>query len=121
MTPESQQIAIATACGWKDIKNTNHEDVDIESRSIIYWSGLTGVPPEFIHYENRIRIPDYLNDLNAMHEAEKALTQAQDYQYRDSILPAVCKDGSGMIAMTASARHRAEAFLRTIGEWEVEK
>ena len=62
--------------------------------------------------------PDYLNDLNAMHQAEKVLTQAQDYQYRDSVLPAVCKDGSGMIALTATAAQRAEAFLRTIGKWK---
>jgi predicted DNA-binding protein len=88
MSPEKQRIAIARACG---------EDNDSIVRELI---------------------PDYLNDLNAMHEAEKVLTQEQDYQYRASILPAVCKDGSGMIAMTAPAAQRAKAFLRTIGKWE---
>jgi hypothetical protein len=65
-----------------------------------------------------IPIPNYLNDLNAMHEAEKVLTQAQDYDYRTVTLPKVCKDGSGMIALTATAAQRAEAFLRTIGKWK---
>ena len=111
MTEEQQRIAIAEACGWKDIKHTDHEDVDIESRSIIYWSGLTGVPPEFIHYENRIVVPDYLNNLNAMHEAEKALTADQWYEY-DRLMP--LRDPQ---KMHATAAQRAEAFLRTIGKW----
>jgi len=118
MTVESQRIAIAEACGWKDIKDTNHEDVDIESRSIIYWSGLTGVPPEFIHYENRIKIPDYLNDLNAMHEAENVLMHADlIFEYGMHITT----DHHYEHLLRATAAQRAEAFLRTIGKWEGEK
>jgi hypothetical protein len=119
MNTYKQRIAIAEACGWKDIKDTNHEDVDIESRSIIYWSGLTGVPPEFIHYENRIKIPDYLNDLNAMHEAEKSLddvTQRGDYW---DYLSSLTHEGFEMCHATAA--QRAEAFLRTLGKWEDDK
>jgi hypothetical protein len=116
MTVESQRIAIAEACGWKDIKDTNHEDVDIESRSIIYWSGLTGVPPEFIHYENRIKIPDYLNDLNAMHEAEKVLDYNQLREMEDSV-----SFQFAVYPFHATANQRAEAFLRTIGKWEITK
>jgi hypothetical protein len=116
MILESQQIAIAEACGWRDIKHTNHEDVDIESRSIIYWSGLTGVPPEFIHYENRTRIPDYLKDLNAMHDAEKVLTYAQGGDMTLWIQRMTCA-GYGP-QLFATAPQRAEAFLRTIGKWE---
>ena len=70
MNNEKQRIAIAEACGWKNVKLTNHEEVDIDSRSTIYWSGFTGLPPEFRHHLNRVRVPDYLNDLNAMHDAE---------------------------------------------------
>jgi hypothetical protein len=119
MNTDKQRIAIAEACGWKDIKDTNHEDVDIESRSIIYWSGLTGVPPEFIHYENRIKIPDYLNDLNTMHEAEKSLddvTQRGDYW---DYLSSLTHEGFEMCHATAA--QRAEAFLRTVGKWEDDK
>jgi hypothetical protein len=130
MNTDKQRIAIAQACGWKDIKDTNHEDVDIESRSIVYWSGLTGVPPEFIHYENRIKIPDYLNDLNAMHEAEKTLTP----EYQPAKGESQWSDYLGWLGfcgenktrevyecVTASAAQRAEAFLRTIGKWEDDK
>ena len=63
--------------------------------------------------------PDYCNDLNAMHEAEKV----------------ICRKGKGQIAMyvhelheikvswlfLATAAQRAEAFLKTIGKWEASK
>jgi hypothetical protein len=113
MSPDKQRIAIAQACGWKYIIN--------DPERYPYWSA----PKGDLRYGNPLdaelfpkAFPDYLNDLNAMHEAEKMLTQAQDYHYRASILPAVCNDGSGMIAMTALAAQRAEALLRTIGKWE---
>jgi hypothetical protein len=61
--------------------------------------------------------PNYLNDLNVMHEAEKVLTDEQwdTYCYR--------LDGvGGMRHCThATASQRAEAFLRTIGKWEEAK
>jgi hypothetical protein len=124
MTPEAQQIAIAKACGWKDVKYTKHKEVDIENRSIIRWSGVTGIPPEFTHYKNRIRIPDYLNDLNAMHEAEKVLTDEQMINYLDALLDVLGLSGwymdiDSVWQMThATAAQRAEALLRTINKWE---
>jgi hypothetical protein len=121
MNKEKQRIAIAEACGWKDIKDTNHEDVNIESRSISCWSGLTGVPPKFIHYEwNRVIIPDYLNNLNAMHEAEMSRVDMEDGRFivlfREYLHTILGHDGS--LAIHATAAQRAEAFLRTIGKWE---
>ena len=117
MNKEAQQIAIAEACGWKDVKYTKHEEVDIENRSIIHWSGLIGIPPEFIHYQNRIRIPDYLNDLNAMHEAEKVLGEIysiESCEYDDWLRSTIGHDEK----WRATAAQRAEAFLRAIGKWE---
>jgi len=116
MNTEKQRIAIAEACGWKHIKHTNQEDVDIESRSITYWSGLTGVPPKFIHDQNRIIIPDYLNNLNAMHEAEKVLDEEAFGEYRHHLIDKL-KTSWGV----ATSAQRAEAFLRTIGKWEDDK
>jgi hypothetical protein len=125
MTPEKQRIAIAEACGWKHIKHTNQEDVDIESRSITYWSGLTGVPPKFIHDQNRIIIPDYLYDLNAMHAAEKELTDMQWHRYLQGLASVVREKGQAEIRISqyvhATAQQRAEAFLRTLGLWEDEQ
>jgi hypothetical protein len=114
MNKEAQQIAIAKACDWKDVKYTYHEEVDIENRSIIHWSGLTGIPPEFTHYENRVRIPGYLHDLNAMHEAEEELgSYIPNFLKYLNILKEV-----NPMCVRATAAQRAEAFLRTIEKWE---
>jgi hypothetical protein len=56
-------------------------------------------------------IPDYLNNLNAMHEAENVLTADQWYEY-DRLMP--LRDPQ---KMHATAAQRAEAFLRAIGKW----
>jgi hypothetical protein len=119
MNNEKQRIAIAEACGWKDVKHTKHEEVDIENRSIIHWSGLTGIPPEFTHYENRVRIPDYLNDLNAMHEAEKILTHDQAYSYTEFLW----SQYPGHVLFNsyiwhATAAQRAEALLKALNLWK---
>lgn len=99
MSPEKQRIAIAEACGWA------HASVE-----------------PFAH-------PDYLNDLNAMHEAEKVLTEEQAEMYAeymdDFVKPCFLYNydtpyrGIFQI-MHAPAALRAEVFLRTIGKWEDE-
>jgi hypothetical protein len=55
---------------------------------------------------------DYCNDLNAMHEAEHTLTSAQLLDYIAFLFDATYE------ATVATARQRAEAFLRTLGKWE---
>jgi hypothetical protein len=74
--------------------------------------------------------PDYCNDLNAMHETLKLLSQ----QCKDSDFwfflrkiigfPDAESDWDESFyfeAINATARQRAEAFLRTLGKWEEEK
>tara|TARA_R110000868_G_scaffold45398_2_gene150638 strand:+ start:343 stop:753 length:411 start_codon:yes stop_codon:yes gene_type:complete len=70
-----------------------------------------------------IVVPDYLNDLNAMHEAEKVLTVAQRITYAYQI-GVVLSGGSVGRAIPnwwfiheATAAQRAEAFFRTLGLW----
>jgi hypothetical protein len=102
MKPRKQQIAIAKACGYTDCSET----------------GTYGT------FNNKwIEIPDYLNDLNAMHEAEKVLPHkslTQDYfnvgygRYQ-SIL---CE--MSLTPFFATAAQRAEAFLRTLNLWKEE-
>jgi hypothetical protein len=68
-------------------------------------------------------VPDYLNDLNAMHCAEEMLADDQWVEYRENIRTVVlgpvryvsqwCKAD-----IHSTAAQRAEAFLRTIGKWE---
>jgi len=62
-------------------------------------------------------VPDYLNDLNAMHEAEKVLNQEQKEDYFFIILNFY---GNWPKAIQATADQRAEAFLRAVGKWEGE-
>ena len=93
MTPEAQRIAIAVACGWK----TGYRD------------------PEAWH-----PLPDYLNDLNAMHDAEKVLPAGQWDRYAQWLRELTSSNRRFLIAR-ATASQRAEAFLRTIGKWEEAK
>jgi hypothetical protein len=64
------------------------------------------------------QLPDYCNDLNAMHEAEKIiLNDLKTWrQYVDLIRVQSAKSVNPIFHLTA--RQRAEAFLRTLGKWE---
>ena len=104
MNPERQRIAIAEACGITNVapmivKNVKHEGDDI---TVGIWSDDGWVP-------------QYLNDLNAMHEAEKVLTREQIEIYCEHLNP---KNYGIWWGIHATASQRAEAFLRTIGKWE---
>jgi hypothetical protein len=88
MTQEEQRTAIAEACGWK----TGYRDAV---------SSVTA-------------LPNYLNDLNAMHEAEKVLTSEQVTSYVYSL---ESMNERWSTPAFATATQRAEAFLRTIGKW----
>lgn len=59
--------------------------------------------------------PDWCRDLNAMHRAEEALNPIDRDHYIDTL--GGMFDGSWAFAL-ATARQRAEAFLRTLGKWE---
>lgn len=61
------------------------------------------------------KLPNYLNDLNAIHEAEKTLNNDQLLRYHGMLLN-MC--GRSMYASMAQAAQRAEAFLKTTGKWE---
>ena len=61
-------------------------------------------------------VPDYCNDLNAMHEAEKIFDNALYCRYIDELCTQAIKGKNCMYLATAA--QRAEAFLKTIGKWE---
>ena len=69
---------------------------------------------------------DYTTDLNAMHEAEKTLTEFDlQGRYPRELASLVVSCGwlpesatSILRLCHATARQRAEAFLRTIGRWQ---
>lgn len=72
------------------------------------------------------RYPDYLLDLNAMHEAEKTFNgnHQRIARYQDALIKVIGVTGFGPFGtienwlLHATAAQRAEAFLRTIGKWE---
>ncbi len=104
MSPEQQRIKIAEACGW------TKRDVDYGPRVGNLWispDGLTNGDSNTAFW-----IPDYLNDLNAMHEAEKVLTPEQRVIYWDRL-----QDVSEYSWHTTAAQ-RAEEFLRTLNLWK---
>jgi hypothetical protein len=111
MKPEQQRIAIAEACGWTETEawlDGRRCFERAESNSGWDFDSL----------------PDYLNDLNAMHEAEETLQESQRVTYSNELYDLAVehqlKTGKwSYLSMTAA--QRAEAFLRTIGKWEEAK
>lgn len=117
MTPEQQRIAIAEAYGF---------------------TGVLHAPTGFFSgwKDGQIKvIPDYLNDLNAMHEAEKrCLNRYTCHSFFDTLGLIAIKDwadcdgspsyeGDGSyfemwVIESATSAQRAEAFLRTLGKWK---
>jgi hypothetical protein len=62
---------------------------------------------------------NYFEDLNAMHEAEKKLDDVKQNRMADSLRGVLgFHSHSYFDLMHATARQRAEAFLRTIGKWK---
>jgi hypothetical protein len=69
-------------------------------------------------------LPDYLSDLNAMHDAEDTLFGSVYDRYYNEIAKLIDPYDSDtarfadFAVINATAAQRAEAFLRTIGKWE---
>ena len=124
MTPEAQRIAIAEECGWK---NHNHPDV-MQLKQGWTMPEKWCMDPKGVLRFNHDKMPDYLNDLNAMHDAEKVLTQDQLIDYSRHLgklvtihLPASRAAWMDFKLINSTASQRAEAFLRTIGKWKETK
>jgi len=66
-------------------------------------------------------LPNYHGDLNAMHEAEKGLTETQQTEYMRQLHFNARSPGNYLLrdfdCAHATASQRAEAFLRTVGKW----
>ncbi len=110
MTQEEQRTAIAEACGWT-LNSAKHTAKGLDWLHVP--SGNTAYNP-----------PNYLNDLNAMHEAEKILPRHLyhvDYWQKGYGKFQTLLELSTITPYSATASQRAEAFLRTIGKWEEPK
>jgi hypothetical protein len=129
MTGKQINIAIAEACGWLKFTQfttypkswgrtparyhtpiwslTSSTDMTEDECTKYGWHGDGHISID--------HIPDYCNDLNAMHGAEKILTRDQIEVFCDQLLP---KHHGIWWGIHTTSHQRAEAFLKTIGKWE---
>lgn len=134
MTDQEINIAVAEACGWERWKSSPESSVVCLKKPTpsqrAYWikcgNFITADP-----VNNPGDIPNYCRDLNSMHEAEKVLTPDQEFTYVSRlggmIMESAYEDdprwtkshlSSGDSTYRATARQRAEAFLRAVGKWK---
>lgn len=127
MTPEQQRIAIAEACGL-----TPHPDNDNRPDDLKFWSPQYSGKPglvytldgpeygEFPRSQHDARLPDYPNDLNAMHEAEKVLRVEQHFTFQVELARVIntITYPLNFALLHSTASQRAEAFLRTLNLWK---
>lgn len=106
MTDEQINTAIAEACGWKNLHS--------HALNPTVWVG--DEPLDDGRYLPFTQVPDFCNCLNAMHEAEKVLIAVQHIAFDRWLQKAV--DKTNTWSWHATARQRAEAFLRALGKWE---
>jgi hypothetical protein len=108
MTDEQINAAIARVCGWTDVSEVHRSGKA---------PGADYVGQEFM--------PNYCTDLNAMHDAEKVLTKEQVREYQCYMYDMACEihaTNGRWMPYSATARYRAEAFLKALGLWkEVQK
>ena len=109
MTDQEINAAIAEACG---IKITGIED------------GVAYMHRPYDHFKGGLQasnkpIPNYCNDLNAMHEAIKTLSYPDLITWHTNNRDVAFKSKTSPDLTTA--RQRAESFLKTIGKWKNRK
>jgi len=117
MTATEQRVAIAKWIGWSCIEDCGKPLMMHEGFA------MCGYPPENPIVGKKVSLPDFLNDLNAVHEAEKMLQDKCKYwpDYIDELsklfLPTI---GTSVLSQMchASAAQRCEAILKVVGLWK---
>lgn len=123
MSDDQKRIRIAKGCGWKE----SDELWISPSGSKFARKRSYGAP-----IEDWEILPDYLNDLNEMHEAEKTFLPCETDQYVRYLWPIVAdfwreqgkrtelfdQESIAFAIAHATARQRADAFLATLPEPE---
>jgi hypothetical protein len=99
MTQQEKRIKIAEACGWTvfSLDVTTHFVRCIAKGPDGEW-GL---------------IPNYFNDLNDMHKAERILTLSEEQLYFETLH----ETAGNTMFYRAAASQRAEAFGKTLNLW----
>ena len=126
MSPEAQRIAIAKACGFSDIRLRNRLEIGEYFDQL--WECLVWRDRDECGSGGPTwgrKIPDYLDDLNAIHDAEMILSPEQSTRYAEFILdileiptPFIGTARCAFLTGHAIATQRAEAFLKTLNLWD---
>jgi hypothetical protein len=108
MKPELQRIRIAETCGFN-----KRQWLELKGGIVFGTSGS---------------LPDYLNDLNAMHEAWSSVVRPRHslmHAFENTLREIIERDAKEpsrdyfpAMVTNAAAAQRAEAFLRTLNLWE---
>jgi hypothetical protein len=106
MKDEELNKTIAKAINWKPFTLS----FDMQGKPIEGWD----------------KVPNFCSDLNLMNDVEKTLTDEQyklfhNFLFNDSYVDGEINIESRRNYISASARQRAEAFIRTLGECALEK
>jgi hypothetical protein len=148
VTPEEMNMAIAEECGWQwyrmpfkfgDTRKYRclflpavHE-YEGQSKEWLVRADMTETVCNWEYMRKEGLVHDYVNDLKAMHEAILCLDKIiheKDVCLRDVFASEMeelfSQSGTNhpqlwcmFDLLNATARQRAEAFLRTIGKWRV--
>lgn len=122
MTPQEQRVAIASSHGWDDIR----VDVDWlpEETSGLFSFPHPTKPGKIKRCINRKKIPDYLNDRDAMVEAILCLPDDKRRKFGGWLkyVMVIWGDINDLdliyVSVTAPLDILAQAYLRTVGLWK---
>jgi hypothetical protein len=100
-------LAIVVALGWTDVRISKYPEGE-------QWWGR----PHNSCF--RLQVPDYPNDLNAMHEVENTLDDGVHMEFERN-LRRICSGRNYRHVISATAHQRAEAFVLTVcpGKWKL--
>lgn len=126
LTDEQKRIRIAELCGWKkETRNMYGGVKNVQGWGMNTHLGLGSADRKFTMHPDTF--PDYLHDLNAMHEAEETLTDFQLQAFGDQLQQIVNYYCVGVVPdyhrhlmclakiAHATASQRSDAFLLTLG------
>lgn len=125
MTDEQINIAIAESLGWHSKSGANGGVKWVDKDGI----GRNGGGLYGYGYNDELKLshlPDYTSDLNVCHEFEKTLDDKQLARYAQQIIGSARREMNipdheshypVPFIISATARQRCEAYLRTIGKW----
>lgn len=103
--------AMAEVAGWRPCDNCDCR----------YW-----IPPTETHWRQATKLPNFLTDLNAVHEVWKQLPPSKKDMFESHLYGVVIgqaeynRNDDAPYITNATARQRCEAMLKTYNKWNPE-